>query len=66
MDPVTKTEVENQSGILQTNGQLIVTFGGLIKAGQPYYIVISHRNSISTWSALPVMINAVTTFDFTH
>ena len=66
MDPVTKTEVENQSGILQTNGQLIVTFGGLIKAGQLYYIVISHRNSISTWSALPVMINAVTTFDFTH
>jgi hypothetical protein len=32
--------------------------------GQSYYIVIKHRNSIETWSANPVLIQANTTYDF--
>jgi len=30
-----------------------------------YYIAIKHRNSIETWSKLPVLITAVTNYDFT-
>ena len=66
MDPVTKLEVYRQTGILQTNGDLVVSFGGTITIGDLYYIVLRHRNSIETWSATPVTIGAVTTFDFTH
>ena len=66
MDPVTKLEVDSQTGILQTNGDLVVTFGSAITVGNSYYIVVRHRQSIETWSALPVVINNATTFDFIH
>lgn len=66
MDPVTKLEVDIQTGILQTNGDLVVTFGAAITVGNSYYIVVRHRQSVETWSAFPVVINNATTFDFIH
>lgn len=34
--------------------------------GNSYYIVIRHRNSIETWSKTPVLMNAITNYDFTN
>jgi hypothetical protein len=34
--------------------------------GQSYYIVVKHRNSLQTWSSLPVLLStAISTYDFT-
>ena len=66
VEPISLIEVDRQTGILQTNGNLTVSLGGSIKMGNAYYIVVRHRQSVETWSALPVTINAVTTFDFTN
>ncbi|MFN9291116.1 MAG: hypothetical protein ACK6EB_23845, partial [Planctomyces sp.] len=38
---------------------------GTLAAGSSQYIVVTHRNAIQTWSALPVSINGNTTYDFT-
>ena len=64
-DP-TNTAITSYSatGILSTSGIANVTFpGGAI--GNSYYIFIKHRNSITTSSASPVLINASnTSFNF--
>lgn len=51
------------SGVLQTDGTLSCTFPGATQ-GNSYYIVVNHRNAMQTWSANPVLISAVTTYDF--
>ncbi len=66
IEPVTYNEVSRQTGILQTNGDLVVRFGSEITEGESYYIVVNHRQSIVTWSKDPVQINPITTFDFMH
>jgi hypothetical protein len=35
-------------------------------SGNSYYLVVKHRNSLETWSKLPVTFTSVTTFDFTQ
>lgn len=51
------------TGRLMTNGTISCTFpAGAM--GNSYYIRITHRNSIETWSASPVTITAVTAYDF--
>ena len=65
VEPISLIEADRQTGILQANGNLTVSLGGSIKMGNAYYIVVRYRQSVETWSALPVTINAVTTFDFT-
>jgi hypothetical protein len=58
-------EVATQTGILHTDGNISVTFPTGITAGNSYYIKITHRNALETWSANPVIINSTTTYDFT-
>ncbi|MBL7755457.1 MAG: hypothetical protein JNM44_13365, partial [Chitinophagaceae bacterium] len=48
--------------IINTNGQAWVSGFGL--PSSPVYIVIKHRNSIETWSANPVAIQEMTSYDF--
>jgi hypothetical protein len=51
------------SALLKTDGSMACTFMNLYGS---FYIVIKHRNSITTWSAAPVAIgNFPTTYDFT-
>ena len=57
-------EVYRQSAILKTNGDITVIFGSSVIAGNYYYIKVNHRNSLETWSALPIQLNPVTFYSF--
>lgn len=48
---------------LGTNGLSNITFPGTVTGGS-YYIAISHRNSISTWSASSVSFTSATAYNF--
>ena len=62
----TFTSVASGIVVAQTDGtaQLVIP-AGTLAAGSSQYIVVTHRNAIQTWSALPVSINGNTTYDFT-
>jgi chitodextrinase len=50
--------------VLNTNGTASCTFNATPSGN--YYLVVSHRNSVKTWSATPQTIGAIpSTFDFT-
>ena len=51
------------TGMLQTNGTLAVTFPGAT-IGNSYYIVLKHQNSVQLWSAAAVAITSSTTYNF--
>lgn len=42
-----------------------ISMKGVGNLGQSYYIVLKHRNSVETWSAVPVTLNTNTNYDFT-
>nr|HPI54476.1 CARDB domain-containing protein [Chitinophagaceae bacterium] len=52
------------NGILKTNGSMKAFFP-LEALGNTYYVVVKHRNSMETWSALPLSITTLTPYDFT-
>jgi hypothetical protein len=47
----------NVKGILHVNGECNIVFPQAVD-NQSYYIVLRHRNSITTWSATPVLLNS--------
>ena len=49
--------------ILHTNGTLTAVFPGAT-LNNSYYVALKHRNSIETWSAAPVTIASVGSYDF--
>jgi Subtilase family len=51
--------VSSSTAIMNTAGVSSHTFPGAL-SGVSYYIVVKHRNSIETWSKLPVLINSGT------
>ncbi len=51
------------TGLLQTNGTLSCTFPGSV-VGMSCYVVIKHRNTLETWSKLPITIAATNTYNF--
>jgi hypothetical protein len=51
------------SGRVGTNGQLVCNFPGSV-AGNSFYIVLTHRNSLETWSANPIAFTANTSYSF--
>ena len=57
-------EIDRQPGILKSNGEVTLTFGTSVVAGNSYYIKVVHRNSIETWSAAPVTFNPGMTYSF--
>ena len=57
--------VEEQKGILQTDGSISVSFGTAVIAGNSYYLKINHLNSVETWSKIPVALNPVSNYSFT-
>jgi hypothetical protein len=61
--------VESKTGILKTNGSIQVTFTNAVASATQYWIRITHRNSVETWSKTPVEISATTAlqpYDFTN
>jgi hypothetical protein len=57
--------VDSVTGMLHTNGNVTVTFGPNVIAGQSYYIRVRHRNGLETWSKFPVVFTNVMSYDFT-
>jgi len=58
-------EIDKQSGILKTDGNISVIFNTSVFSGSQYYLKINHRNSLETWSANPVIFSSNTNYDFT-
>lgn len=57
--------VEQKKILLNSNGEAALSLNQ-INNNTPYYLVVKNRNSLETWSALPVtFINDVATYDFT-
>lgn len=54
----------SENVVFNINGQGTVTLPPAV-FGNYYYLAVKHRNSIQTWSKLPVLITAVTDYDFT-
>jgi hypothetical protein len=52
------------SGIQNINGNIQCTFP-YTALGNSYYIVLTNRNAVQTWSANPVTMTATNTYDFT-
>lgn len=47
--------VDVKKGVLSNSGNASLNFNN-IKPGRSYYLIALHRNSIETWSSLPVLI----------
>ena len=52
------------SGIQNINGNILCTFP-YTALGNSYYIVLTNRNAVQTWSANPITMTASNTYDFT-
>jgi uncharacterized protein (DUF2141 family) len=64
-DPMSPgSPLESAYGIVNVDGTCSLTFSGAINGGS-YYIGITHRNAIETWSKLPITFSALTSYDFT-
>lgn len=50
--------VESQTVVLKIDGSLHVTFSSGVITGNAYYLRITHRNSLETWSTSPVVISS--------
>lgn len=57
------TILHSQSTLLSRNGQTVLVVPGLL-SGNSAYIVVRHRNSIETWSKVPVVLNSGGSFSF--
>jgi uncharacterized protein (TIGR02145 family) len=51
--------------VLATNGTATAEFDATSFTESQYYIALKHKNTIKTWSAIPVAITNYTTYDFT-
>jgi len=61
--------IESQTGILKIDGSIHVTFSSAVSTGIAYYIRMTHRNALETWSAVPVILSnttSATPYDFTN
>jgi hypothetical protein len=56
--------VASANAILHSNGNALVMFSNTL-FNHSVYVVVRHRNSIETWSKLPVIFGNNTIFDFT-
>jgi hypothetical protein len=54
----------SDTSLLNTDGTAAFSFPSLI-LGNSYYLVLNHRNSVETWSSLPVITGTDNNYDFT-
>jgi hypothetical protein len=60
------TKLYSKSGILDISGNITVNFPNQV-SGRSYFVGVRHRNSIETWSKVPIMINFLNNnYDFTN
>ncbi len=58
------TVVATANTLVSTNGTATVSLPSSV-VGNNYYIEVSHRNAIATWSALPITFGTTTNYNFT-
>jgi hypothetical protein len=58
------SKIYSDTSILHTDGSAAFSFPALA-VGNSYYIVLNHRNSIETWSSVPVITGTDNNYDFT-
>jgi len=63
MDAVLFTEVERDTVILKTNGTATASYSSSA-SGNSYYIRLTHRNALETWSSNPVLMGASGSYNF--
>ena len=64
IDPNTYPEPDyTTTAVLHTNGVATMQFPPAVN-GNSYYIAVKHRNSIETWSKLPVAFTGTTEYNF--
>ena len=56
--------VDEQIGIVKTDGNVTVTFSPSVVIGNLYYIKVTHRNAIETWTALPLLFSQIISYSF--
>ena len=56
--------VYTTNAMLKTNGDLLCVFP-TSSLNNSYYIVVSHKSCLPLWSANPVLISSLTTYNFT-
>jgi hypothetical protein len=49
--------------VMGVNGTSTITIPGSLIGGN-YYVAVFHRNTVETWSSLPIAISATTSYDF--
>lgn len=54
-----------EKGLLYTNGNIVVIFPSLVKLGS-HFLTIKHRNSVETWSIIPVALQQNTIYDLRY
>ena len=57
--------IYSQSTYLMTDGNATIVLPSGT-TGNSYYISVKHRNALETWSKLPVIIQPITSFNFTR
>ena len=62
--PFSHALVDEQVGILKSNGDVTVTFGPSVVANNNYYIKVNHRSHVETWSATAVLMTPSTDYSF--
>ncbi len=63
MNAITHTQVDRKAGVLHLNGSVSVTFSNAVNSSTSYYIRVTHRNALETWSSVPVLLYNI--YDFT-
>ncbi|MBK7763725.1 MAG: hypothetical protein IPI46_10195 [Bacteroidetes bacterium] len=64
IDSVNLQLVESFKGVVNINGALAAYFSPNVN-GTAFYVCVSHRSSIETWSSYPVLLTTNTFYDFT-
>ena len=56
--------IESKIGILKTNGDVTVSYSSAVLVNTSYYLRVTHRNSVETWSKFPVLLTSSSTYSF--
>ena len=56
--------IASKTDTLHTNGSIHVKFSPVVTPGVSYYLKVTQRNHVTTWSANPVLLNSSTTYTF--
>ncbi len=57
--------IYNSTSVVETNGEFTIIGIPNSLLNNSYYLAIRHRNSVETWSSMPILITSYTYYNFT-